>query len=232
MSVSDLRQTPGEPLCAEGLRAQKRTLLRRQLSARAVELFVERGYEATTVDDIIAAEMVSRSTFFRYFRTKEDVVLYVLDEMGAEWLERYRELLADDPPWLALPRCTMTCVRSLARDPRLLPLMELTWETPRLRARRLERTFEWRTRLEALTAEYLGSGPTDLLPGLLTHAVIGAAEAAFGVWVGTHGERDILDLLDEALAFARCGYENLQPPPGAGLGRVADGGGPQAGDSR
>jgi len=230
MSASDLRETAAEPLRTEGLRAQKRTLLRERLSARAVELFIEHGYEATTVDDIIAAEMVSRSTFFRYFRTKEDVVLYVLDEMGADWLERYRELLADDPPWLALPRCTMTSVRILARDPRLLPLMELTWETPRLRARRLEKTYEWRTRLEALTAEYLRSGPTDLLPGLLTHAVIGAAEAAFGVWVRTHGERDILDLLDEALAFARRGYENLQPPQGAGRGGVADGDGPHAGD--
>jgi AcrR family transcriptional regulator len=59
---------------APGLRARKRQQTRERLTRAAMALFLERGFEATTLDDIAAAADVSRRSFFHYFASKEDVV--------------------------------------------------------------------------------------------------------------------------------------------------------------
>jgi AcrR family transcriptional regulator len=57
-----------------GLRQRKLQATRERLTRRAMALFLERGFEATTIDDIAAAADVSRRSFFHYFASKEDVV--------------------------------------------------------------------------------------------------------------------------------------------------------------
>ncbi|WP_163507526.1 TetR family transcriptional regulator [Fodinicola acaciae] len=58
------------------LRERKKQRTRAALQRHALRLFRDQGYAETTVDDIAAAAEVSRSTFFRYFGTKEDVLLF------------------------------------------------------------------------------------------------------------------------------------------------------------
>jgi AcrR family transcriptional regulator len=58
-----------------GLRERKKARTRAAIRDQAMRLFEEQGYSATTVDQIAEAAEVSQSTFFRYFPTKEDVVL-------------------------------------------------------------------------------------------------------------------------------------------------------------
>jgi AcrR family transcriptional regulator len=74
---------PKSGVAAPGLRARKRQQTRERLTRAAMTLFLERGFEATTLDDIAAAADVSRRSFFHYFASKEDVVFAWQEEIIA-----------------------------------------------------------------------------------------------------------------------------------------------------
>src|SRR5580693_4380332 len=76
-----------------GLAERKKARTRRQLAEAAAELFYERGYAATTIDDIAAAVDLSPRTFFRYFPTKEDLVV----ALGATSLDLFLDALRNRP---------------------------------------------------------------------------------------------------------------------------------------
>src|SRR5690242_11748291 len=81
-----------------GLRELKKQRTRLALIDAALELFLRRGYEQTTIDEIVNAVEVSQRTFFRYFASKEDVVLGVMDAFDLTMVELLRELPDSLPP--------------------------------------------------------------------------------------------------------------------------------------
>src|ERR1700687_5164382 len=80
-----------------GLRQRKQQQTRERLTRMAMALFLERGFEATTLDDIAAAADISRRSFFHYFASKEDVVF--------AWQEEISGALNDASSLLALLSC-------------------------------------------------------------------------------------------------------------------------------
>src|SRR5260370_41411401 len=90
----------------DGLRERKKARTRASIREHALRLFREQGYHGTTVEQIAAAAEVSPSTFFRYFPTKEDVVLQ--DDMDT----RMVEAIERQPTGLA----PLTAVRAAVRE--------------------------------------------------------------------------------------------------------------------
>src|SRR5215468_5989716 len=88
------------PSAPAGLRERKKARTRASLREHALRLFREQGYQATTVEQIAAAAEVSPSTFFRYFPTKEDVVLR--DDMDDRLFEAFERQPASLSPLAAL----------------------------------------------------------------------------------------------------------------------------------
>src|SRR6202142_2037697 len=96
-----------------GLRERKKARTRAAIQDHALRLFHERGYDATTVEQIAEAAEVSPSTFFRYFPTKEDVVAY--DALDPLVMAAWRAQPADMKPIAAMRKAMWDVFASMDR---------------------------------------------------------------------------------------------------------------------
>jgi AcrR family transcriptional regulator len=161
-----------------GLRERKKAKTRAAIREHAMRLFTEQGYAATTVDQIAEAADVSQSTFFRYFPTKEDVVLS--DDYDPMMVAALRAQPAELPPLEAIRRSLRELFGRLtdeqwAQEQRR---QELIRSVPDLRMRTQQQYADSIALLAELVAERAGLAPDDFSARVLAGAVIGAALAA------------------------------------------------------
>ncbi|MFI9719490.1 TetR/AcrR family transcriptional regulator [Streptomyces sp. NPDC052396] len=86
----------------EGLRERKKRRTRQTLSETAIALFLEHGFDRVSVADVAAAAEVSKPTLFRYFPSKEDLVLHRIADHQGEAAQVVRERAPDQPAVAAL----------------------------------------------------------------------------------------------------------------------------------
>ncbi|MGW0708067.1 TetR family transcriptional regulator [Streptomyces sp. NPDC002643] len=180
-----------------------RAAVRAQLARVAFELFRREGFDKVTLDDLAAAAGVSRSTFLRYFGTKEDAVLGAFDTHGNWVAEALLARPADEDDWTALRRALDTVIERYHRDPvGSLATARLVRETPALCARQAEKQHGWRPGLARALAERRGGGaegPT-LAESVRAAAAIDCLSVAIDHWSASDGGLDLVGLLDEAFA--------------------------------
>jgi AcrR family transcriptional regulator len=191
-----------------GLRERKKARTRASIREHALRLFREKGYQHTTVEQIAEAAEVSPSTFFRYFPTKEDVVLQ--DDMDT----RMVEALAQQPPGLsplaAVRAATGQVFASYqAADlDQVSELIAMSVTVPEIRARAIDeyaRTIEVMS--EAL-AKRAGRPAGDLAVRTTAGAIIGAIMSITLPWDGWSDRSTIGELvqrIDQALALLEAG---------------------------
>jgi mycofactocin system transcriptional regulator len=181
------------------------TTTRAEIEAVALELFGERGFEATTVDDIATAVGVGRRTLFRYFESKNDIAWGDFDTV----MDRLRETLAEGdglPLMEALRHGVVESNRYPAdQESGLRTRMTLITGTAALQAHSALRYAAWRRVVAEWAAERLGEAPDDLRPRVIGYAALGSAMASFERWVGSEGE-DLLELLDAAFVDLAAGF--------------------------
>ena len=179
---------------------------RAELERRALELFVARGFDATTVDDVAAAAGISRRTFFRYFASKNDAVWGDFDD----GLAGLREQLAGADPQQPLLEALREAVLAFNRfDPVELPWhrqrMALILTVPALQAHSTLRYAAWRQVVADFAGRRLGEPPHTLLPQLVAHLCLGAALTAYEQWLADPGA-ELEPLLDQALGGLTGGW--------------------------
>lgn len=191
--------TPGVP----GLRERKKARTRRAIQREALRLFLAKGYEATTVEEIAAAAGVSHMTFFRYFPRKEDAVL--ADEYDPLIFELLAARPAHEP---AIEKIRHALGEGLSRvypadRAALLVRTRLILRTPALRAR----LWEQQAATARLFARALAGGPghdeRDLRTRVAAAACLAAVTTAVAVWAERDGADELPDLIDEALRALR-----------------------------
>ena len=184
-----------------GLRERKKARTHEAIQEAALRLFRTQGYEATTVEQIAEAAEVSPSTFFRYFPTKEDVVIH--DALDPLLLAAYGEQPPELSPIQAM-RASMAAVFG-ALSPAQMALererQDLILGVPELRERMLDDLAATiRVFAEALAAR-VGRAADELPVRAFAGAVIGAGIA---VWLtGPEGELmpDYMQRFDAAMAW-------------------------------
>lgn len=174
----------------------------------ALALFLEHGFEETTVDQVVAAAGISRRSFFRYFGTKEDIVFGDLAEQGPVILEALRARPDDEPIWDAL-RHAFGVLSTLVNPQRGAAIGRLVTSSPALRAAHLEKHLRWQQVLAPEVERRVGTG--DAPPGLVGEAIVATAlaclDAATTTWLSQGGDDlgELVRLTDLALAAVRSG---------------------------
>ncbi|MFJ3586898.1 TetR family transcriptional regulator [Streptomyces sp. NPDC090127] len=191
--------------------------MRDSLIAAAFQLFLERGYEQTTVDDIVTLAGVGRRSFFRYFPSKEDVVFPDHEQSLADMTEFLAASADTDDPLVRICDATRLVMRMYAENPTFsVQRYRLTREVAGLRT--YELSVVWR--YEKTLGDYLRTRWADRRDGTLranvvAASVVAAHNHALRHWLRSGGEGDPLAEVDRALDLVRATWSG-EPGDGAG----------------
>ena len=202
-----------------GIRERKKQRTRQALRQAALELFLERGFEATTIADITAAADVAPRTFFSYFKTKEDVVF---DE-GPEGFDKLQQTLRQRPQGEPLLAAFRRVALDIAADlqtqsDQQQAAARIIASTPAIQARIRERMGQWEEQLAAMIAEERNSPPDDLDSHVVAAALVGVLRSVQRVAVAAEMQLDLPALMDHAFDLLESGLAGFaargRPRPG------------------
>jgi AcrR family transcriptional regulator len=188
------------PPAPASLKARKQQVVRDALSTAAVELFLTRGFETVTVEEIARAAGVSRRTFFRYYESKEDVMADLLDRDGERLLAELAARPLDEPPLLAIRNALIPAIVYGLEEPALVrDTTRLLRETSTLRRAVMERRNRLEERIAALMIQRMGTTSHDNTPMLLAFLTRALNDTAFNAWYD-HETDDIAGLVDDLIS--------------------------------
>ncbi len=198
---------------AGSLRERKKLKTRESIQREAMRLIQKQGYDKTTIEQIAAAVDVSPSTFFNYFPSKEDVVLYDAYDpiIGKLLLERP----ADEPLSVAIRNVLEEMAGIFERDRDIILARARLWiKEPSLRARLWEEMERGQVFMSALIAQRSGRDADDFEIRVTVMVIVMAAMEAMREWVRHDGKgsfvatvRRALDLVD-----AQARLDSLSSP--------------------
>jgi AcrR family transcriptional regulator len=190
--------TPAPP----GLRERKRAATHQRIADEAARLATDRGVSGTTVEEIAAAADIGRSTFFRYFDSKE---IAVAEGFTTPWLTLLVRALAEQPEDLGPMEAVLAAFSGFASvvedDPKsIIRQTAMSQASPGLQAW----TLHLFARCEEAIAATLAPRFTDLAPGdprpRMTGALVMAAiRLSMDTWLASGGEGDLPKIIRDAL---------------------------------
>jgi AcrR family transcriptional regulator len=219
-----MEATTVEQGCAEptaGRRERKKQRTREALIDAAFRLFQQKGFEATTVEEIADEVDVSSRTFFRYFASKEDVVLTFQEEQFTTMLEALAARPASESVMTALRNAAVSVLRACEDgeygfDPeRFGCLQEMMENSPAVFGRSLEHGQKKQAEITRVVAERMGVDPaTDLRPHVAAGLSNCAFHSAFEVMgCGVAKTDRFSEALDQVFAVMEDGLTYEQPAP-------------------
>lgn len=195
------------------LRERKKLKTRASIQKEAMRLFLEKGYEATTIEEIAAAVEISPSTFFNYFPSKEDVVFQ--DELDPLILAAFDAQPPELSPVAALRNAMRIVFKNLSREQEVVMRQRIRMMSsePELRATMLNQFSELVDQIAQLLATRVGRRADDFALRNLAGALLGVMISAMLV-AAEQPEADLMTLADESLAHLDAGLPLTWSPKG------------------
>ncbi|MFJ3233525.1 TetR/AcrR family transcriptional regulator [Streptomyces sp. NPDC086787] len=202
--------TPGSPP-RPGLRERKKIKTREAIRAATYGLIEEQGYDATTIDQIAERAEVSPSTVFRYFPTKEDIVL--TDEHDPVVLAELRSRPPQEPWSESIRHVMRRAVRlGVEDDPRVSRLRtRLMVEVPAVRSRMMESMSVTGRMLCEAVAERTGRDPESLEVRVYAMSLVGGLMETSLYWAANGHRDDLAALVDRTLDVLEHGLPRENP---------------------
>jgi AcrR family transcriptional regulator len=190
---------PSEAAPGEDRRDRRRRLVQDEIAQEAMKLFIERGYDGVSVDEIAVAVGMSQRSFFRYFGTKDEVLLRYRRSLRHRLVTHLRNRPEHEGPIEALRAAYLssTHVRPADRaDVRALG--RLLADTKEIRARSLGENLIDDELIEEM-ARRMGVGRDDLRPAVFAAAISAAVDVGWNDWVFSSSSGDPSDRVAEAI---------------------------------
>jgi AcrR family transcriptional regulator len=195
----------------ELLSQRRRQLMRDELGRVAIGLFAERGFDNVTVDDIVAAAGTSPRTFFRYFPTKDEVVLDYERRLQQRLLVALQERPPGESAVEALRQAYIVTSHVEPADrQRVLQLGRILAAAPALRARANGERIGDDLSVVQHVADCLGVKANDARARVVVAAMGAVAAAEFRAWVDDGGKGDPAKRISSALALLESGLGQLK----------------------
>ncbi|NJP48778.1 TetR family transcriptional regulator [Streptomyces sp. SBST2-5] len=193
--------------------------MRDALIAAAFRLFLERGYEETTVDDIVALAGVGRRSFFRYFPSKEDVVFPDHERCLADMTAFLEASTDEDDPVRRVCDAARLVLRMYAEKPEFsVQRYRLTKRVPVLRAYELSVVWRYQRALAGYLREpFAGRRDAGLRADVIAAAVVAAHNNALRAWLRSDGKGDAEAAVDHALRHVQAAFGAMPAPPAGEL---------------
>jgi AcrR family transcriptional regulator len=183
---------------ARGLRERKKLKTKEAIQREALRLFQEQGYDETTIEQIAAAAEISPSTFFNYFPTKEDVVLF--DRYDPMLVSMIAELPRDEPLSRTIERSVSMLASAIETDRETIFVRaKLGFEVPQVRARFWEELEKAQNLFASIIAARSGRKASDFEVRVLAMAIVTTAFEASLEWIRQDGKGDMFALVKDAL---------------------------------
>ena len=189
------------------VRERTRRAVRGELAQLAMDLFVENGYDETTIDDLAAAAGMSKRTFFRYFASKEELVMGKYEFFGQQLAEDLAARPVDEPLWVSLRQIfgrVADHVENDARRAESVAMEKIVRDHPTLNASYLERVSRMQELvLDEVRARTGRSDPADPRTAAIVGAAFSCLIAAWSTWLTTDQAKPFGVLLDQAMDAIR-----------------------------
>jgi AcrR family transcriptional regulator len=183
------------------LQERRRNAARNEIADIALDLFMERGFDEVTVDDISLAVGISARSFHRYFAAKEDVVLGGLNAFGHVVSNAFTLRPSNESTWTSLLRSYEALLaRAETHDERRKRRMQVVNAgAASLRARNLEKHLRWGELLTPLVIKRLKGPDIEVRARAIVHASLIAFDLALATWANPNETRAPEEIL--ALTF-------------------------------
>jgi AcrR family transcriptional regulator len=193
----------GSPDAATGLRERKRQQTRERLTRAAMALFLDRGFEATTLDDIAAAAEISRRSFFHYFASKEDVVFCWQEDSTAALIAALAARPAGESMLVAAENAIAAMVRQLEPG-EAIAMAQLKRDNPALQARDQVKYEKLERALAEALGKRAGHKSEKLEARLIAMIATGAMRIGGELWVAEGARENPEALVKRTFAAIRA----------------------------
>ncbi len=178
------------------LQTRKQELVRDAIWDAAIDLFAEKGFEETTIDDIVNAAGTSRRTFFRHFESKRDLMAQPVLSYGTSFKSAIRSSRRGSSAAELFRHVVLEVASGTVSNPRLRKVMEIAAKYPGAREAQLSRVAELQDQVAEAFAQHCKDGVAAQVLAALTLSVL---SAAYRIWF-SKGSKDITSAVQYALA--------------------------------
>jgi AcrR family transcriptional regulator len=200
VSRSEQQETTQTNAAVPSLQARKQALVRDTIWEAAIDLFAEKGFDETTVDDIAEAAGTSRRSFFRYFESKSDLMAQGIVSYGSSLTHAIQNCPPAYSATELLRHTVLTVARESAAHPRTRKIMEIAAKYPAAREAQIARVAEVQDRVAKAFAQRYKKGSKDQTKArVLAALTLSLLSVTYQTWFES-GHVDIAVTVGQVLA--------------------------------